>query len=107
MRFCAFSQLVQAQLQLEITCFCAEPGVEKTLLMGILSKIADVNHIITVGFATCSTASSCKEHPIVPRVFEMDWLSRNEGRDVLHFVLKWYFLVYIYPGFFSYEEQLL
>lgn len=37
----------------------------------------------------------------------MDWLSRNEGWEVLHFVLKRYLLVYIYPGFLSYDEQLL
>lgn len=72
--------------------------------MGIFSKLTDINHIITVGFATCSTASSCKEHPIVPRGFVMNWLSRNEGRAVLHFVLKWYFLVYIYAGFLSFYE---
>lgn len=77
---------------------------KKNLLMGALSKISDVNHIITIGFVTCFTASSCKEHPIVPRVFVKDWLGRNER--VLYFVLNLYFLVYIYPRFLSYEEQL-
>lgn len=61
---------------------------KKTLLMGILSKKTDVSHIITVGFATCSTASNCKEHPPAPRGFVMDWLSRNEGRAVLHFFIE-------------------
>lgn len=74
--------------------------------MGILSKKTDVSHIITVGFATCSTASNCKEHPPAPRGFVMDWLSRNEGRAVLHFLQRC-FLVYIYPGSLSDEEQLL
>lgn len=90
-----------------MTWFCIEPtaGKKPFDVCSLQDNWCQSHHYH--GLCYLFHISSCKEHPIVPRVFVKDWSRRNGGVGGVHFVLNLCFLVYIYPRFLSYEEQLL